>query len=122
MTEDNLVLKGIVQKGDGIQWKQPTANVVPDCGTKLAPGMYACHAVVGGEILGAAIAYSHPYTDPLEVYVSLFRGDLYGEVLELHGILRLDREVISNLYDLSIISLRLTLPETCTSFIAPSVT
>jgi FAD synthase len=122
MTDKNIVLKGIVQKGDGIQWKQPTANVAPDCGRSLPPGFYGCHAVVRGEILGAALINSQAYTETLEVYISQFQGDLYGEVLELHGILRLERDILSNLYDLALLSLRLTLPETCTSFIEPSVT
>ncbi|MGH7319380.1 MAG: bifunctional riboflavin kinase/FAD synthetase [Candidatus Rokuibacteriota bacterium] len=75
----------------------PTANVKPDRGVMLAPGVYACRALVGGASHAAVVNIGMRPTFGetalvVEAHLLDFAGPLYGRQLQLEFVSRLRDE------------------------------
>jgi riboflavin kinase/FMN adenylyltransferase len=83
--------------GRGRQLGFPTANVEPDRGVLLAPGVYACRMLVGGERHAAVVNIGMrptfgETTLVVEAHVLDFSGPLYGRQVRLEFVSRLREE------------------------------
>lgn len=80
---------GVVVGGDkrGRELGFPTANFALPETTKLAQGVYAVKARVGGQVYGGVAAYGKPMFNntrpPFETFIFDFDADIYGETLEV---------------------------------------
>ena len=82
--------------GDGYPFKVPTTNVA----VRLPEGMYRGAAWLENKKLGNCAVWVVPHRPMIaEVYITRFRGDLYGEELELRNLRRVGREEMIELYD-----------------------
>jgi len=115
MSEESLVLRGVVQRGAGDSrtgWALPTANLVTT--PLLKPGFYFCMVFLEQHVdyrdsqtwdtveMGKGLIIRSPLDPILELYIEGYSGELYGHVLELHTIHRLDTPTLCTMADLAL--------------------
>jgi len=90
--------------------KPPTINIKPKL--PFPGGIFTGHAFDGDKHLGQALIMSHFLTGEsmIEAYIGNFHGDLYGKVVTLVNIHRLDRDQLALLADQLLLLLPLSIP------------
>jgi len=95
----NYLVAGTVVRGQklGRELGVPTANLALEPTNRLAFGVYAVRAAVGGKSHGAVASFGvRPTVNPgapiLEVHLFDFSGDLYGQQMEVEFLARLREE------------------------------
>ena len=93
-----MEITGPVTVGQGFEHNPPTANVVMQ--KPIPVGVYVGQSHLGDDEMGKCAVWVLPHQPHIaEVYVSKFKGDLYGSYLTVKNLMELNREDLVELYD-----------------------